>query len=407
MNLKSASGFTLVELIVVVIVLFGLASVLIPCTSNAPLQANMTAVGTRGRDIYVAIEGANTEREALGLPPIWPRDFDAAVDTNAEELARLDFKNSTDYFRWLHDANLGNTTNGSHRAEGFNYFKLAGAGVPKCADGQPLSAANNMWIVAKNVRPDMGDIVPVLVTRNIDASSLAASMTDRDFKKTMRFDPTWGKPFSDKGFVLVRKGGAIFKPRPKYMSWRVVYMNQAFDTTRTQDGQVAPPLKYLTPTREVVLGDKAYENGAAIAYRMAGGWWGQFKRTANHAGEGLLPALRVAIFLAPVYLVCFVRGHTNRKKEGLLPPTSRPVMCVWICHFLAVTFYVVGSVGAAGDESWVYAVAAFVAQAVGVGLVLVFQRHDRETRRRQIKWLLVPLWVVLVCTVLLAFLMAT
>jgi hypothetical protein len=46
---------------------------------------------------------------------------------------------------------------------------------------------------------------------------------------------------------------------------------------------------------------------------------------------------------------------------------------------------------------------ALAAQAVGVGLALVFQRHDREARRQQIKWLLVPLWVVLIGMALMSF----
>ena len=62
-------------------------------------------------------------------------------------------------------------------------------------------------------------------------------------------------PFGSKGYVLIRKGGAIFNARPKYMSWGVVYQNHAFDTSRTPDGRAAPPLKDLTPTREVVPGE--------------------------------------------------------------------------------------------------------------------------------------------------------
>jgi hypothetical protein len=42
-------------LIVVVAVLFVAASVLTPCISNAPLQANMTAVGTRGVGAAAAV----------------------------------------------------------------------------------------------------------------------------------------------------------------------------------------------------------------------------------------------------------------------------------------------------------------------------------------------------------------
>ncbi len=113
-----------------------------------------------------------------------------------------------------------------------------------------------MWTIAKNVHSDMHDIAPVLVTRNVDASSLAARAGELELKeKTLRFDPCWKTPFSDKGFVIIRKGGAIFKARPKYMTWRIVCQNQTFDTACAPDGRTAPPLKYLAPTREVVPGE--------------------------------------------------------------------------------------------------------------------------------------------------------
>ncbi len=70
MKLKSECGLTLVELVVVIaILLLFSAGVPMGNPSNAVMSANMTAVGARGRDIWVAITGANAEREALGLPP--------------------------------------------------------------------------------------------------------------------------------------------------------------------------------------------------------------------------------------------------------------------------------------------------------------------------------------------------
>jgi len=62
--------------------------------------------------------------------------------------------------------------------------------VPVCPDGHRLAAANNIWTVAKNLRGDMPDLIPVLITRNVEASSLAAKVGEQDLKeKTVRFDP--------------------------------------------------------------------------------------------------------------------------------------------------------------------------------------------------------------------------
>ena len=386
MRLKSASGLTLVELIVVVGVLLTLFFAFCPfvTTTYSVGQANMTAVGCRGKDIYVAVTAANVEREAVGLPPLWPRDFDPAVDTNNFQLAELDFESSTAYFKWLLDEPHLGTEQWNPRVADIDYSKLAGAGVPSCYGGQKLSASNNLWTVAKNVRPDMDDIIPILVTRNIDASSLAASVTEQDVDaKSLRFDPVWSAPFGGKAYVLIRKGGGIFKGRRKYMSYGVVYKGQTFDATNTPDGRVVLPLKYLTPTRSVVPCEKVYMEGAAVAYQLAGGGWGPVKRAMAKYGG-------VCLCFAAVYLIAFLGNVKKCKRLGLKPPTSAPVIAVWVCHCLAVTFFAVGIMLAGDDNDWagMFMVAVLAVLALGITLALVFQRHDRLTRRQQIKWLL-------------------
>ena len=122
-----------------------------------------------------------------------------------------------------------------------------------------------------NVRDEMEDVVPLLVTRNVDASSLAAKVTEKDWGKMLRFDLDWDTPYGSKAFLLIRKGGAIFKCRAKYASYGSVFGRQPFDATVDKDGKpVARPLKYLTPTRVVVPSERAYAEGAARVTRMSG-----------------------------------------------------------------------------------------------------------------------------------------
>jgi len=101
--MNKRSGLTLVELIVTVFILGIVSAAIFPAGSN-PMQANMTAVGTRGRDIYVAIIGANTEREALDLLPIWPSDAPPYTNHITGRVECFNFTNSTDYwfFRLFH-----------------------------------------------------------------------------------------------------------------------------------------------------------------------------------------------------------------------------------------------------------------------------------------------------------------
>jgi hypothetical protein len=405
MNLKSEGGLTLVEVVVIVLCVLAGLLVLTALPGAAPgaaMSANWMSVGTRGKDIYVAITGANTEREALGLPPIWPREPDPAADTNAADRALFSVTNSTDYFRVLYDEkNLG-TPQWAPHVSGFDYGKLAGVGVPACPDGHVLRADNNMWTVAKNVRDDMSDLIPVLITRNIDASSLAAKVDELDFEeKTLRFDPGWPTPFGDKSFVMVRKSGAISKHRSKYVAWGFVYANQTFDTASTTDGAVAPPLKYLTPTREVTPGEQAYKEGAEIAYRLAGGRLGiarqglRLRMTAMKKVGSFL--LVVAMVFLAVFGMRYAIGAPDRRKYL----TSGPVVGVWLCGYLSVACYFVGMAGERDACGLGFVLAALLAQAVGIGLARVFQRHNPVARRWQIGCLLVPLWLMFALVFLL------
>ena len=241
-------GFTLVELLVVIGILGILASALFPAISNAVMQANMTAVGTRGRDIYVAITGANTEREPLGLGNVWPKtqaDAGAGAGAATTDIAAQTFTDSSKYFYALYDgANVG-TASWSPYVAGFDYSKLAGAGVSAKSGTAELTAQNNMWTIAGNVRDEMEDIIPILLTRNVDASGLKAVLVDGSVSTPLTWSATYKAPFSNKAFVMVRKGGGVFKARSKYATLNVVYQNQAFTTVVT--GSATAPLMYLTP----------------------------------------------------------------------------------------------------------------------------------------------------------------
>jgi hypothetical protein len=101
-----------------------------------------------------------------------------------------------------------------------------------------------MWTIACNLRDEMEDVIPILITRNVDSGSLAAKYDESKATTKMRFSASDPKPFSNKGFVMVRKSGSIFKGRGRYRDFSVIYNNQNFDTTlQTESSQ----LKYLPP----------------------------------------------------------------------------------------------------------------------------------------------------------------
>ena len=250
MDVASKNGFSVIELLVVVLALGVLSAVMFPAGRH-PDAANMTAVAARGKIVYASIIQANTDRALQGLPPVWPADG-----------GEFDFPNSTEYFRYLYDEKHVGTEAWKPILPVFDYSMLAGAKVPRC-DGKPLTADCNMWTVAKNVRDDMDEMLPVFVTRNVDARSLASEETSWELERKLRFDRNWKTPFSKRGLVMIRKNGAMFRARDKYATYRMVYQRpnlrppeSAEDAARAEARrQSGKPLKYLTPTHEVVPGD--------------------------------------------------------------------------------------------------------------------------------------------------------
>lgn len=245
-------GFTLVELLVVLGVIGILSAALTPAISNAVLQSSMTDVGAKGRDIFVAIAGANSQRKVLGLDSVWPKtEFSGGGDGSDLDISQMAFADSSKYFYELYDGQDIGTDQWRPYVVGFDYNKLSGAGVPAYSGYGQLYAENNMWNIAANVRDEMTEIIPVLVTRNVDCASLYRDLWDSSVSDKLKWSGIYRMPFSNKGFVMVRKGGAIFKARAKYATVRIVYQNQSFTTT-DMGSSSAPSLTYLAPDCMVI-----------------------------------------------------------------------------------------------------------------------------------------------------------
>ena len=109
---------------------------------------------------------------------------------------------------------------------------LSGCGVQGMS-GKTLEKNNIAWAIAKNVVDETQDFIPVLVSRNVDFSSLNGYLNQFDGKADtkVKLGEKYDQPFSNKGFVLVRKSGAAESFPRKFARLNKIFKNKMINNT--------------------------------------------------------------------------------------------------------------------------------------------------------------------------------
>ena len=206
-----------------------LLGALFPAVSSAKTSADSSVASMRGRNLFVAITEANDEREAHGYPSVWPHTADSSdLQDSTTDISGIAFRNSAEYFKTLFDmASYGSD-------DWAPYVAVEPETVLKLSKDSRFCD----WIVAANVQDEFDDVIPVLISANVDPSVLKTSFDGYD-NTPIPFGSAVGRtqlPWCDKFVIVVRKGGSAEVFKRQNFTYSNLYHKQSFS---------APGLKYL------------------------------------------------------------------------------------------------------------------------------------------------------------------
>lgn len=209
------TGFTLIEMLVVIAIIALLASILIPAVTGALKKAERLKVMTNGKGIYTNIFATITDISASGIN-YYPEEGSTKYPAT-----------STGYFKWLMRDFDDNSGAGKIISEDLSVF--VASGVTRADSLSDMDGEDNPWSVVTGITAESEASLPFIVSRNLNESRLVDWGTNTELRPqnvgvgtSNTTAGAYKDPYGEDAIIVIRAGGGGEVIVRRDMTWAVI-----------------------------------------------------------------------------------------------------------------------------------------------------------------------------------------